>query len=664
MALLGRNGAEPRVRRLVRPAVEPQSVVGGVVDYDSALREIPVGTRAGLGRRIEMRAATEVESRQLRSKFDGLLYTVPAELRARAQDALVARRSGLDSMADLLEVANTDLGEKGPAVNGVDQASRGKEGPERRYPNEVMVLPADGQVQVALLETGDLVVNQDDKTSARVGQVREWALRKGVQVERMLFVSGAVLAEIYQRFEHRVSSEQVTQEEALTAAQAFFVQLVDRCAKLRGSDIHVTLARGIGLVEFRVDGGIEQVSWISGTQCELLLNVIYISADDAQSTNYNRRENVNAMISATGSGQGLLPAGVSSIRLEFRSQVDDGATCALRLLYRDAVGDVQDIDGLGYASFQVEALQGLRLLAHGMNLFVGETGSGKTTSLQVMLMCLYRERDGSINLCTVEDPVEAIIPGAKQMSVVVKKGEDRRRAFNDAVSSMMRADPDVIMKGEIRDLATAEAALRATTSGHSVWSTLHATTAMRALQRLLQLGIEKEDILDAGTVTGLIAQRLVPLLCEHCSLDWEAGIGRPRVANVPRFVARLEGVFEGHEGILRKRVRFRNVEGCREPSCRAGYRGRTVVAEVLLPDLQFMEAYKRSRVEAEKYWVDELGGVRMVEHGCMKLLGGLVDPLDLNRKVGLVKELQRDRVDQVLRLARDEGFLGDGEVWE
>ena len=662
--LLGRNGAEPRVRRLVKPVAEAPSGGGGVIDYDSALREIPVGTRAGLGRRIEMRAATEAESRQLRSKFDGLVYTVPAELKAAAEEALVARRSGRDSMADLLQVANTDLGENGQASNGVEQGGRGREAPERRYPNEVLVLPTDGQVQVALLETGDLLVNQDDKTSARVGQVREWALRKGVQVERMLFVSGAVLAEVYQRFEHRVSSEQVTQEDALSAAQAFFVQLVDRCAKLRGSDIHVTLARGIGLVEFRVDGGIEQVSWISGTQCEYLLNVIYISADDAQSPNYNRKESVNATISATGSGQGLLPAGLDSIRLQFRPQVNDGATCAMRLLYRDAAGDVEDIDGLGYASFQVSAMQDLRLMAHGMNIFVGETGSGKTTSLQVMLMCLYREREGSINLCTVEDPVEAIIPGAKQMSVVVKRGEDRRQAFNMAVSDMMRADPDVVMKGEIRDLATAEAALRATTSGHSVWSTLHATTSMRALQRLLQLGIEKDDILDAGTVTGLVAQRLVPLLCEHCSVGWEEGIEKERVKNVPRFVARLEEVFEGHEGILRKRVRFRNVPGCREPSCRAGYRGRTVVAEVLVPDLEFMETYKESRVEAEKYWIGKLGGVRMVEHGSMKMLGGLVDPLDLNRKVGLVKELQPGRVSDVLRHARDEGFLGDGEMWE
>ena len=527
-----------------------------------------------------------------------------------------------------------------------------------------MVLPQDGQVQVALLETGDLLVNQDDKTSARVGQVREWALRKGVQVERMLFVSGAVLAEVYQRFEHRVSSEQVTQEEALSAAQVFFSDLVDRCAKLRGSDIHVTLARGIGLVEFRVDGGIEQVTWISGTQCELLLNVIYISADDAQSSNYNRKESVNATISVTGSGQALLPAGVDSIRLQFRPQVHDGATCALRLMYRDVVGDVQDIDGLGYASFHVEMLQGMRLAAHGMNLFVGETGSGKTTSLQVMLMCLYRERGGSINLCTVEDPVEAMIPGAKQMSVVVKKGEDRGEAFRGAVGDMMRADPDVVMKGEIRDLATAGAAVYATTSGHSVWSTLHATTVMRAPQRLLQLGLEKDDILDAGTLTGLVAQRLVPLLCKHCSLEWEKGIERDRVANVPRFVARLEEVFEGHEGILRKRARFRNLEGCQEASCRAGYAGRTLVAEVLVPDLGFMEAYKESRVEAEKYWIDDLGGVRMVEHGCMKLLGGLVDPLDLNLKVGLVKDLKSDRVDHVLRLARDEGLLGDGEMWE
>ncbi|KAB2908330.1 MAG: type II/IV secretion system protein, partial [Dechloromonas sp.] len=142
---------------------------------------------------------------------------------------------------------------------------------------------------------------------------------------------------------------------------------------------------------------------------------------------------------------------------------------------------------------------------HGIVLVTGPTGSGKSTTLYAVL----REMDANtLNILTAEDPVEQVIPGVSQVQVGGKVG------FADALRSFLRHDPDVILVGEIRDFDTADVALKAATTGHMVLSTLHTNTAVGAITRLSDIGCER--FLVGATLHGIIAQRLVRMLCPHC----------------------------------------------------------------------------------------------------------------------------------------------------
>ena len=144
---------------------------------------------------------------------------------------------------------------------------------------------------------------------------------------------------------------------------------------------------------------------------------------------------------------------------------------------------------------------------HGIILVTGPTGSGKTTTLYSTLKTLATPE---VNVCTVEDPIEMVEPLFNQMQVQPQIGVD----FENGVRTLMRQDPDIIMVGEIRDLATAEMAVQAALTGHLVLSTLHTNDAPTAITRLIDLGVP--PYLVNSTVVGVMAQRLVRTLCPTC----------------------------------------------------------------------------------------------------------------------------------------------------
>jgi type II secretory ATPase GspE/PulE/Tfp pilus assembly ATPase PilB-like protein len=159
------------------------------------------------------------------------------------------------------------------------------------------------------------------------------------------------------------------------------------------------------------------------------------------------------------------------------------------------------------------ALATLKLMLarpEGMILMTGPTGSGKTTTLYSLLGHRNSEH---VNIMTLEDPVEYVLPMVRQTSIA----GNAKLSFGDGVRSLMRQDPDIVLVGEIRDKDTAEMALRAAMTGHQVFSTLHANSALRAIPRLLDLGVRTETL--AGNVIGILAQRLVRRLCMACRIE-------------------------------------------------------------------------------------------------------------------------------------------------
>ena len=222
------------------------------------------------------------------------------------------------------------------------------------------------------------------------------------------------------------------------------------------------------------------------------------------------------------------------------------------------------LEDLGMSRQNLQLYRGMFAAANGLILLTGPTGSGKTTSLYATLRELQQE---GLNLVTVEDPVEFKLEGINQVAVNRKAGLD----FATGLRSLVRQDPDIIMVGEIRDRETAAMAVQAALTGHLVLSTLHTNSAVGAVARLLDMGVEA--YLLAAALRGVLAQRLVRRLCAHCA---EYYAPTPQEQQFLQLAAPRSG-----EPPLLKRGR-----GCEH--CRGtGYAGRLAVQE-LLPIDEYM----------------------------------------------------------------------------
>ena len=232
-----------------------------------------------------------------------------------------------------------------------------------------------------------------------------------------------------------------------------------------------------------------------------------------------------------------------------------GEKIVLRIL--DPAQAMLGIDSLGYEPFQRELYTKFLAKPQGMILVTGPTGSGKTVSLYTGLNILNRE---DTNISTAEDPAEINLPGVNQVNVNAKVG----LTFAAAMRAFLRQDPDVIMVGEIRDLETAEIAIKAAQTGHLVLSTLHTNDAPQTLTRLVDMGVKPYAI--ATSVSLIIAQRLARRLCSHCKQPMD----------IPKEALLKEGF---QEADVAAGMKIFGPKGC--DSCTDGYKGRCGIYQVL-----------------------------------------------------------------------------------
>jgi type IV pilus assembly protein PilB len=232
-----------------------------------------------------------------------------------------------------------------------------------------------------------------------------------------------------------------------------------------------------------------------------------------------------------------------------------GEKIVLRIL--DPTQAMLGIESLGYEPFQKELYQKYLAKPQGMILVTGPTGSGKTVSLYTGLNILNRE---DTNISTAEDPAEINLPGVNQVNVNPKVG----LTFATAMRAFLRQDPDVIMVGEIRDLETAEIAIKAAQTGHLVLSTLHTNDAPQTLTRMVDMGVKPYAI--ATSVSLIIAQRLARRLCGNCKI--------PR--DIPKDALLKEGFTEAD---VAGGLKIFGPKGC--ANCTDGYKGRTGIYQVL-----------------------------------------------------------------------------------
>jgi type II secretory ATPase GspE/PulE/Tfp pilus assembly ATPase PilB-like protein len=246
--------------------------------------------------------------------------------------------------------------------------------------------------------------------------------------------------------------------------------------------------------------------------------------------------------------------------------------------------------------------------SYGMILVTGPTGSGKTTTLYSALYILNTADKG---ILTIEDPVEYELPMVRQTQVNVKAG----LTFASGLRSMLRQDPDIVMVGEIRDLETAETAVRAALTGHLVLSTLHTNDAAGALPRLIDMGVE--PFLAASSVIGVLAQRLVRKLCEDC-----------KVGTQPNESIREVLGLESADGVA-----IYEPKGCEK--CRGtGYRGRTAIVEILKIDDEIRELVLRgSSADTIRDAGRRSGMQTLEEDGFRKVMDGVTSFTEVMRVI-------------------------------
>jgi len=334
------------------------------------------------------------------------------------------------------------------------------------------------------------------------------------------------------------------------ASQAPVIKLVNvillEALRLRASDVHLeSTAHGLR-VRYRIDGVLQELAHPPRQYQAAVISRIKIMAD------LNIAERRLAQ-------DGRIRLRLSDRELDLRVSTLPalhGESVVLRIL--DHASGVPDLAELGMSASVLDGFSGLIGLPHGILLVTGPTGSGKTTTLYG---ALRRINLPGVKIVTVEDPVEYQIEGVTQIPVAAKGG----LTFASALRSILRHDPDIIMVGEMRDTETAEISIQAALTGHLVFSTLHTNDAPGGVTRLMDMGIA--PYLVAATVRGLLAQRLVRLVCDQCG---ERYVPSPaELAQVP--------------DLARDPLppRFRRGRGC-DACAGSGYLGRTGIYELMV----------------------------------------------------------------------------------
>ena len=377
--------------------------------------------------------------------------------------------------------------------------------------------------------------------------------------------------------------------------------MIFQAAEDGASDIHVEPQEDELLVRYRIDGVLHIAHRIpkrlaSGVTTRLK---VLAKLDIAE-----RRKPQDGRISLNASAAGRM----LDIRVATLPTVE-GEAVTMRLL--DKSIEVPTLGALGLSDAMGEEISHILDRPTGALLVTGPTGAGKSTTLYAALSAISRSE---INIITVEDPVEYRLPGVNQVQINPRAG----LTFATALRSIIRADPDVIMVGEIRDGETARISIEAALTGHFVLSTMHTNDAPAAITRLNEMGVE--PFLTGAAVSAVLAQRLARKLCTHCAEPYTSTWRE------------LNGLHLGDDQLAQlEGTTFHRRRGC--PRCgQTGYRGRVGVFQLLPMSerLELLASEKASREEIERAAAEE--GMRtMWEDGIGKVAAGVTSVEELVR---------------------------------
>lgn len=406
------------------------------------------------------------------------------------------------------------------------------------------------------------------------------------------------------------SGHDIVEDIAKLAEDASVIKLVNQIIlegwRKRATDIHIEPYRNGVNLRYRIDGLLYDANVSS--DIKNLLGAIISRIKIMSNLNIVERRMPQDGRAIVKVQEQVLDLRISTIPTPF------GESVVIRILPAQML---YSLEKLGFSKRDLKILETLIQRPHGIIFVTGPTGSGKTTTLYASLNRINtKER----KIITIEDPIEYEMPGIIQIQVQPEIGLD----FARGLRSILRHDPDVIMVGEVRDLETAEIAIRVALTGHLIFSTLHTNDAPSGIARLLDIGVE--PYLLASSVEAFLAQRLIRLICPECKAENKAA-----PAELKALIARDLGLRSEEE------VKIYKGKGC--PACNfTGFFGRTAIYEMLLVDEEIKELIlKKSSSGQIKKLAISRGMLTLRRDGWNKVVNGLTTPEEV-MKVTPVEE--------------------------
>ena len=515
------------------------------------LAEVPQSALSGVARVL-------VHAGKLNAKAAEDLVKSSKEKKTSFLSSVLA--SGTVSSADLAHTLSSALALPLLDLNAVDP---------QRLPRNVIDVKLAAQYQVLVLgKRGNrLFIGGADPTDQEAAErikfatqlSPEWVIVEHDKLTKILEGSGASTTESLENIVGGDFEFDVTDDESAAAAETqevtadvedapvvrFLQKMLIDAINARASDLHFEPYEYHYRVRFRVDGELREITQPPIAIKEKLASRIkVISRLDIAEKRVPQDGRMKLKF-----GNKAIDFRVSTLPTLF------GEKIVIRIL--DPSSAKLGIEALGYEKIEKDRLLKYIVRPYGMILVTGPTGSGKTVSLYT---CLNILNQPGVNISTVEDPAEINLPGINQVNVNDKAG----LTFSAALKSFLRQDPDVIMVGEIRDLETADIAIKAAQTGHMVMSTLHTNDAPTTLTRLLNMGVAPFNI--ASSVLLITAQRLTRRLCEVCKV--QADYPREAMLKAGYLESDLDGTWRPYRAV-----------GC--PACSNGYRGRVGIYQVM-----------------------------------------------------------------------------------
>lgn len=491
----------------------------------------------------------------------------------------------------------------------------------------ILEIATENEITQAALENGLVTMAQDGILKAVEGVT---------SMEEVWRVSGQTefLEEIYEKLMDQTLSRalEISGEDMETASQNIvsfdklnkliqktrpndLIKIVFASALLmEAGDIHIEPGEKDVVIRFRIDGILQNAGIIPLNDYLVLLgNIKSLSGLKTES-----RE--GSMDSRFGIILEELFGKIKETKMDVRVSIivgGFGETVVMRILNKSAV--TLETEKLGIRKQNIEKIMKEIKKPNGLFLNTGPTGSGKTTTLYSLLSALNKPE---VKIITTEDPIEYQLKGILQTQVDEKNGY----TFPKALKSLLRQNPDIVMIGEIRDEETADIAIQAALTGHLVFSTLHTNDAAASIQRLLNMGARADDL--AISANAFMSQRLVRQLCDCKKKVKAAKDEKEKIENILKSISPVSGVEIPDVDYIYK------PGGC-EKCNGIGYKGRTVISEVLIVDKDIEEMISRDALSTQiKEKAVEKGMITLVQDGILKVLEGETTLEEVERVAG------------------------------